>query len=101
VAGGADERSRVLGGALALGAIVAGLLFLFGVLRGSYLALAVPVTVATLFVLGLVAWIGWTIATVQVDAEGDPLDEATPRSSAHDAAESDAPRPGDPGRPAD
>ena len=66
----------MMGGVLSLGAVVAALLFLYGVLNGSYLALALPVTVLTLFVLGLVTWIGWTIATVQVDAEGDPLDAA-------------------------
>ncbi len=73
---GADERSRLLGGALCLGAILAAGLFVYGVLNGSYLALALPVAAVTLFVLGLVAWIGWTIATVPVDAEGDPLDAA-------------------------
>jgi hypothetical protein len=70
---GADERSRVMGGALSLGALVAALLFLYGILSRSYLALAIPVAAATLFVLGLVGWIGWTIATVQVAAEGEPL----------------------------
>jgi hypothetical protein len=70
---GPDERSRILGGALSLSALVAALLFLYGVLSRSYLALALPVAVATLFVLGLVGWIGWTIATVQVPAEGEPL----------------------------
>jgi hypothetical protein len=70
---GADERSRILGGALSLAALVAALLFLYGILSHSYLALAIPVGALTLFVLGLVGWIGWTIATVQVAAEGEPL----------------------------
>ena len=39
---------------------------------GSW-ALALPLAAAFLFVLGLVFWIGWTIATVQVAAEGEPL----------------------------
>ena len=68
-----DERSRVLGGLLSLGAVAAGLLFLAGVLAKSYWALAIPVAIAVLFVLGLVSWIGWTIATVQVEAEGERL----------------------------
>ena len=76
MAPGADERSRILGGALALAAVAAGLLFVYGVLAKSYLALALPVAAATLFVLGLVAWIGWTIATVRVEAEGEPLEGA-------------------------
>jgi len=69
----ADERSRILGGLVCLGAIAAAALFVAGVLAGSYWALAIPVSAAVLFVLGLVTWIGWTIATVQVEAEGEPL----------------------------
>jgi hypothetical protein len=68
-----DERSRVLGGLLCFGAIAAAALFLAGVLARSYWALAIPVTIVVLFVLGLVSWIGWTIATVQVEAEGERL----------------------------
>ncbi len=68
-----DERSRVLGGLLCFGAIAAAALFIAGVLAGSYWALAIPVTLVVLFVLSLVSWIGWTIATVQVEAEGERL----------------------------
>jgi hypothetical protein len=70
---GADERSRVLGGLVCLAAIAGGALFIGGVLEESYWALAIPLSAAVLFVLGLVGWIGWTIATVQVEAEGEPL----------------------------
>ena len=41
--------------------------------NGSYWALAIPVTLVVLFVLGLLCWIGWTIATVQVEAEGERI----------------------------
>lgn len=61
---------------MCLAAIVAAALLLYGVLGGAYWAVAIPVTVATLFVLGLVSWIGWTIATVHIEAEGDPLPQA-------------------------
>ncbi len=71
-----DERSRVLGGLLSFGAIAAAALFLAGVFARSYWALAIPVTVVVLFVLGLVSWIGWTIATVQVEAEGERLSDS-------------------------
>jgi hypothetical protein len=70
---GVDERSRMLGGLLCLGAIAAGALFIAGVLAHNWWALALPVAAAVLFVLGLVTWIGWTIATVQVEAEGEKL----------------------------
>jgi len=69
----ADERSRVLGGVVVLAAVLAGSLFAFGIAVGSYWALALPVAAAFYFVLGLVVWIGWTIATVQVEASGEPL----------------------------
>jgi hypothetical protein len=70
---GADERSRILGGLVCLSAIAAGALFIGGVLAQNWWALAIPVAAAVLFVLGLVTWIGWTIATVQVEAEGEKL----------------------------
>ena len=68
-----DENSRVLGGLVCLGALLATALFLYGLAVQSYWALALPVAALFLFVLGLVFWIGWTIMTVQVDATGDPL----------------------------
>ena len=70
---GADERSRILGGLVCLSAIAAGAMFIGGVLAQNWWALAIPVAAAVLFVLGLVTWIGWTIATVQVEAEGEKL----------------------------
>lgn len=63
---------------MCLGAIAAGALFLYGIAIGSYWALALPVAAIVLFVLGLVSWIGWTILTVRVEAEGEPL----PRTAA-------------------
>jgi hypothetical protein len=46
------------------------------VLQQSYWAIALPVAVVTFFALGLTFWVGYTIATVQVE----PFDEgdATP-----------------------
>jgi len=63
------ETTRAQGWAIFGAAGLAALLFLIGVLRGSYWALAIPVAVLTLFALGLVAWVGFTIATIQVDAD--------------------------------
>ena len=62
-----------MGGVVVLAAVLLGFLFLAGLSAQSYWALALPVAAATFFVLGLVVWIGWTIATVQVPASGDPL----------------------------
>jgi hypothetical protein len=69
----ADEQSRVLGGVVVIAAVLAGALFLAGLAARSYWALAIPVAAAFLFVLGLVIWIGWTIATIQSEPNGTPL----------------------------
>ena len=65
------DTSRNQGALICIGATVAALLFVLGVLSGSYLALAIPVAILTLFALGLVFWVGWTIYTVQVEPERD------------------------------
>ncbi len=66
------DDSRAQGGVICIGVVVVGALFLVGLLRGSYLALAIPVSILTFFVLGLAFWVGWTIATVHVEPEPDP-----------------------------
>lgn len=88
-----NETSRNQGWAITAGAGLAALLFVLGVLSGSYLALAIPVAIVTLFALGLVAWVGYTIATIQVEADLTPeilsTDEANKPAapvSAEDAA---------------
>jgi len=67
-----NETSRNQGWAIAAAAGGAALLFVIGILNGSYLALAIPVAIVTLFALGLVAWVGYTIATIQVEADASP-----------------------------
>ena len=67
-----NETSRNQGWAICGGAGLAALLFLVGILNGSYWALAIPVAIVTFFALGLVAWVGYTIATIQVDADAGP-----------------------------
>jgi hypothetical protein len=85
------DSSRTQGGLICLGAGAAAVLFLLGVLRGSYLALAIPVVVLTLFALGLTFWVGWTIYTVRVDPEEDAEPPATvppsPPSGSSDRSE--------------
>lgn len=64
------DSSRAQGGLICLAAVAAGALFLLGLARGSYWALAVPVALAVFFALGLTFWVGWTIATIRVEPEG-------------------------------
>ena len=68
------ESSRTQG-ALICGVVLGlGLWFLVGLLQKSYWAIAIPVALVVFFALGLSFWIGYTIATVQVepDVDGDP-----------------------------
>lgn len=81
------DESRTQGWAICIGAAVLGLLFLIGILDGSYVALAIPVAVLTFFVLGLTAWVGYTIATIRVEVE---TEVSTPPSDASPEAASDA-----------
>jgi hypothetical protein len=78
-----NDASRTQGWAITIGAGVVGLLFLIGILNGSYLALALPVAILTFFVLGLTAWVGFTIATIQVEA--DPTPDSNDESGADGA----------------
>ncbi|CAG1007874.1 hypothetical protein MYXO_03646 [Myxococcaceae bacterium] len=73
------DSSRAQGGLICVGAVVAGLLFLLGILSGSYWALAIPVAALVFFALGLIFWVGWTIATIRVEPEPvEPVAPATP-----------------------
>jgi hypothetical protein len=70
------ESSRNQGLLICVGTTALGLLFLVGILEESYWALAIPVAVLVSFVLGLAFWVGWTIATIEV--EPDPTSSEPP-----------------------
>lgn len=63
------HSTRQQGTYICAGAALLALLFLVGVLKGSYLALAIPVAILVFFALGLAFWVGWTILTVEVEPE--------------------------------
>jgi len=67
-----NDASRTQGWAICIGAGVLAFLFLVGILNHSYWALALPVAVLTFFVLGLAGWVGYTIATIQVEPDPAP-----------------------------
>jgi threonine/homoserine efflux transporter RhtA len=69
------DSSRTQGGLICIAVVVIGVVFLLGLLNGAYWAVAIPVGILLAFVLGLTFWVGWTIATVEVEAEPDPGDE--------------------------
>ena len=74
-----NDASRTQGWAICIGVAVLALAFAIGLLQQSYWALALPMAVLVFFVLGLAGWVGFTIATIQVDAENTA--EITPESS--------------------
>jgi hypothetical protein len=59
------------GGLICLGVIAFGLWFAIGVFKGSYVALAIPVTLITLTLLGLIFWIGYTIWSIKIEPPAD------------------------------
>ena len=86
-----NETSRNQGWAITALAGVAAFLFVIGILNGSYWALAIPVAIVTLFALGLVAWVGYTIATIQVEADAAPQVLATDASPTNTSQQAGAP----------
>jgi hypothetical protein len=69
-----NDSSRMQGLAIFGAAALLWILFLRGLWDGSWWAVAIPVAILLTFVLGLAAWVGWTIATIQVEPES-PADD--------------------------
>ena len=84
-----NEASRAQGWAICGGAGLGAFMFVVGIMNGSYWALAIPVAIVTLFALGLIAWVGYTIATIQVETDVAPeilSTDRTPSAPAPDPA---------------
>ncbi len=72
------ERQRQLGSILMVIAAIQSLIFLIGVLRRSYLAIALPVVAAMAAVSGILFWVGYTMASMKSDlADLDMAEEET------------------------
>ncbi|MGI9592518.1 MAG: hypothetical protein ACR2P8_14200 [Myxococcota bacterium] len=82
-----NDSSRTQGGLICVAVVILGAWFLLGLLSGSYWALAIPVAILVFFALGLTFWVGYTIATIQVD----PFEE--PEAPAAEAPDSNDPAP--------
>jgi hypothetical protein len=67
-----NDSSRTQGVLICVGAVAFGLVFGIGLLNGAWWSVAIPVAVLLAFVLGLTFWVGWTIATVQIEPETPP-----------------------------
>jgi hypothetical protein len=82
------DSSRNQGLAICAGAIGLGLIFGIGLLAGAWWAVAIPVAVLLAFVLGLTFWVGFTLATVAVEPDGEAEAKRPPAAQA-------APAPGE------
>jgi hypothetical protein len=67
-----NDASQTQGWAICIGSAALAFFFLLGILNGSYWAIALPVAILTFFVLGLAGWVGYTIATIQVEPDPAP-----------------------------
>lgn len=61
------DRSQMTGGLIMVGAAVELLFFLVGLFRKSYMAIALPVTLAMAALTALAVWVGWTMLTTPAD----------------------------------
>ena len=71
------SRAHTTGVALMAGAALQLLLFVYGALRRSYLALALPVTAAMMALTALTFWVGWTMLTMEEEVEEPPVTPAS------------------------
>jgi hypothetical protein len=67
-----NDSSRSQGGLICVGTVLVGAWFLLGLLQKSYWAIALPVAALVFFALGLTFWVGYTIATIQVEPFQEP-----------------------------
>jgi hypothetical protein len=78
------DSSRTQGGLICIGVVLVGAWFVLGLLQQSYWAIAIPVAIVVCFALGLTFWVGYTIATIQVEpfeSEEPPAPETEPSDS--------------------
>ena len=71
------DSSRIWGAVLCLVITVVAVVFLWGIIAQNYWALAIPVMMGFLGILGLGFWIGWTILTIKTTP---PSPEPTPEA---------------------
>jgi hypothetical protein len=83
-----QDKSRAYGLLICIGTVVAAIFFIWGVMNQSYWAIAIPVIIGFLTVLGLAFWIGWTIVTIKSDIPSLETQEPAPAQEPHSTAES-------------
>lgn len=76
------ERSQTIGAIMMAAAGLQMLIFTLGILRRSYLAVALPVLAAIAAVSGLLFWVGYTMVNMEPDlTELDVEEQPQPASA--------------------
>jgi len=73
------SRAQTTGAVLIAGAIIDLLLFFYGLARRSYLALALPVTMAMFAITALTIWVGWTMMTMEEEDDEPAVQPMAPK----------------------
>ena len=73
-----QDKSRAYGLLICIGTVVAAIFFIWGIMNQSYWAVAIPVIIGFLTLLGLAFWIGWTIVTIKSDVPSLETQEPAP-----------------------
>ncbi len=74
-----QDKSRAYGLLICIATVVAAIFFIWGIKNQNYWAVAIPVLIGFLTLLGLAFWIGWTIVTIKSDIP--PMEKTEPASS--------------------
>ncbi len=72
------SRAHTTGMVLIAGAVIDLLLFFYGLARRSYLAIAMPVTIAMFAITALTIWVGWTMMTMEEEEDEAPVSPMPP-----------------------
>ena len=72
------SRAHTTGVVLIAGAVIDLLLFFYGLARSSYLAIALPVTIAMFAITALTIWVGWTMMTMEEEEDEPPVQPMPP-----------------------
>jgi hypothetical protein len=63
--------------------VVAAVFFIWGIIIHNYWAIAIPVIIACLGVLGVASWIGWTMAATEEVIPSEQTTSATAEGSSN------------------
>lgn len=78
------DRARAAGVIVCIASVLLSLLVAGGIFARSYWAVAIPVLAGLLAVMALAFWIGWTMATTEVETPGQRPGAENPTGSAEE-----------------